>query len=266
MSTTIVVPARYASTRFPAKPLALLRGATGIAKPLIQRSWEAACRAACGRRVVIATDDERIALAAASFGAEVVMTPESCANGTERCAAALPALADETRIIVNFQGDAPLTPAAFVAALIDTIEHDSAVAVATPALHAPPALHRRLLDEQARGQVGGTTVVRSDRGDALYFSKAVIPHTRSEQVGDPDLPIFFHVGVYAYRRDALLDYAGSPASRLEELEGLEQLRFLARGVPVRLIEVNHGDEEIWELNNPGDVPLIEAELARRGIA
>lgn len=266
MSTTIVVPARYASTRFPAKPLASLRGATGVAKPLIQRSWEAARQAADGRRVVVATDDDRIAGAASGFGADVVMTSSACANGTERCADALPALAADTQIVVNLQGDAPLTPAPVVAGLIAALERDAAIVVATPALRASPALHGRLLDEQSLGRVGGTTVVRDDRGDALYFSKAVIPRVAPEQVGDPSLPIFFHLGVYAYRRDALLNYASSPPSRLEELEGLEQLRFLARGIPMRVVEVELGDAEVWELNNPEDVPLIEAELARRGIA
>ncbi|MDB5718101.1 MAG: kdsB, partial [Sphingomonas bacterium] len=114
----IVIPARYASSRYPGKPLALLRGAGGEAKPLIQRSWEAASRVAGIDAVYVATDDDRIRIAAEAFGARVLMTPESCANGTERCAAALPLLDPDVEIVVNLQGDAPLTPAPFVEALV----------------------------------------------------------------------------------------------------------------------------------------------------
>ena len=262
----IVIPARYASTRYPAKPLALLRGAGGAAKPLIQRSWEAAQAVPGVARVIVATDDARIAEAAQSFGAEVAMTPESCANGTERCAAVLPTLDGETEIVVNLQGDAPLTPPEFLTALIDTLCEDASAEVATPALRCAPELQRRLLADQAAGRVGGTTVARNSFGDALYFSKAVIPYLPAARVGDPDLPLFFHVGVYAYRPAALRAYADAPPSALEQLEGLEQLRFLDQRLPVRVVEVDGAGYDIWELNNPEDVPVIEAALARRGIA
>lgn len=114
MSVCIVIPARYGSTRYPGKALAPLRGATGEARPLVRRTWDAA-RAVHGvERILIATDDERIAAAARAFGAEVAMTSPDCANGTERCAEALAALAPEPGIVVNLQGDAPLTPPWFV--------------------------------------------------------------------------------------------------------------------------------------------------------
>ncbi|MFT6228210.1 MAG: 3-deoxy-manno-octulosonate cytidylyltransferase (CMP-KDO synthetase), partial [Paracoccaceae bacterium] len=118
MSVAIVIPARYASSRYPGKPLVALRGANGVAKSLIRRSWDAACTARGVDRVVVATDDDRIADHARGFGAEVVMTPDTCRNGTERCAAALPAL-DGVDLVVNLQGDAPLTPPWFVEALIE---------------------------------------------------------------------------------------------------------------------------------------------------
>lgn len=263
MNAAIVVPARYASTRYPGKPLVPLAGAGGVRKPLIRRSWEAACAVPGIARVVIATDDARIAAAADAFGATVAMTPEGCANGTERCAAALPALGD-VDVVVNLQGDAPLTPPHFVTGLLAAMA-DEQVAVATPAIRAGPDVARRLLADQAAGRVGGTTVVTDVRGDALYFSKSVIPHVPAARLDDPALPLFLHVGVYAYRRDALLDYAAAPASALEELEGLEQLRFLDRRLPVRVVEVDATGYDIWELNNPEDLPVIEAALKRRGI-
>lgn len=266
MSAAIVIPARYASTRYPAKPLAPLRGAGGAAKPLVQRSWEAAMRVAGVDRVVVATDDARIADVARGFGAEVAMTPESCANGSERCAAALDALPGDVDIVVNFQGDAPLTPPHFIEALLDMMRANDAIDAATPALRATPALHRRLLDDQAAGRVGGTTLVRDARGRALYFSKSVIPHVPTQRIGDPALPVFFHVGAYAYRREALARYAAAPVSELEQLEGLEQLRFLVEGQAMHVVEVDAMGADIWELNNPEDVPLVEAALAARGLA
>ena len=263
MNAAIVVPARYASTRYPGKPLVPLKGASGAPKPLIRRSWEAAVAVPGVSRVVIATDDERIADAARGFGAEVAMTPESCANGTERCAAVLPML-DGIDVVVNLQGDAPLTPAPFVSALLAAMA-DSAVEVATPALRATPLLHRRLLDDQQAGRVGGTTVAVAANGDALYFSKAVIPHVGPGRLGDPALPLFFHIGAYAYTAAALAGYAALPPTPLEGLEGLEQLRFLEHGRRVRLVEVDAPGYDIWELNNPHDVAPIEAALAARGV-
>jgi 3-deoxy-manno-octulosonate cytidylyltransferase (CMP-KDO synthetase) len=262
MRTAIVVPARFASTRYPGKPLVPLKGPDGVSKPLIQRSWEAA-RAVDGvDRVIVATDDARIAEVARGFGAEVAMTPEACRNGSERCAAV--AGLDDMDVIVNLQGDAPLTPARYVQDLIAAMRSDPQVAVATPAMRATPEVHRRLLADQQAGRVGGTTTVRGVGGDALYFSKTVIPHVPHDRVGDPEAPIFLHVGVYAYTRAALRGYAALPPGRLELLEGLEQLRFIENGMAVRLVEVPAPDYDLWELNNPEDVAPIEAALALRG--
>ena len=264
MTTAIVVPARYASTRYPGKPLIPLRGAGGAARPLIRRSWDAAMCVPGVARVLIATDDDRIATAARGFGAECAMTPQSARNGTERCAAALDALGDAD-IIVNLQGDAPLTPPDFVSALLDAMAADPSIRVATPAMRATPEIHRRLLADQQAGRVGGTTVAIAANGDGLYFSKAVIPHAAPSQIGDPALPIFLHIGVYAYRRAALEAYAGLAPTPLELLEGLEQLRFVEHGQAVRVVEVATPGYDIWELNNPQDVGPIEAALAARGL-
>jgi 3-deoxy-manno-octulosonate cytidylyltransferase (CMP-KDO synthetase) len=266
LTAAILIPARFASSRYPGKPLAPLTGAGGEAKPLIRRTWEAGCKVPGMAAVTIATDDRRIAEAARGFGAAVAMTPEACANGTERCAAALDALADDVDIVVNLQGDAPLTPPHVLAALVDAMRADPAIRVATPAIRATPDVQRRLFADQAAGRVGGTTPVTDARGDALYFSKSAIPHLPAGRIGEAGLPLFLHVGVYAYRRPALTDYAAAPASVLEELEGLEQLRFLDMAVPVRVVEVDPQGADIWELNNPEDVPVIEAALAARGIA
>lgn len=264
MKTAIIVPARFASTRYPGKPLVPLTGARGTRKPLIRRSWEAAMAVPGVARVIVATDDDRIADAARAFGAEVAMTPDTCRNGTERCAAVLPSL-DGIDLIVNLQGDAPLTPPGFVSALMDAMARDAAIGIATPILRATPVVHARLLADQKAGRVGGTTVAIGTRGDALYFSKAVIPHIPSALADDPALPRFLHIGVYAYRPATLATYAALPLSPLEQLEGLEQLRFLEHGLPVRVVEVPAPGYDLWELNNPEDVPAVEAALAQSGL-
>lgn len=266
MRTLIVIPARHASTRFPGKPLVPLRGATGEARTLIRRTWEAARAVAGGHRIVVATDDARIRAEAEGFGAEVVMTAESCANGTERCADALARLGGAWDLVVNLQGDAPLTPPWFVEALVAAMAARPAAEVATPVLRCDQAALDGFLEDRRAGRVGGTTAVFDARGHALYFSKEVIPFTGRPLAPDETVPVFHHVGVYAYRPAALARYPGWGPGPLETWEGLEQLRFLERGTPLLCVEVEARGAEFWELNNPVDVGRIEAILARRGAA
>jgi 3-deoxy-manno-octulosonate cytidylyltransferase (CMP-KDO synthetase) len=266
LSVLIVIPARYASSRYPGKPLATLTGATGETKSLIQRSWEAARQVTGVDRVVVATDDERIRSAAEGFGAEVVMTSESCGNGTERCAEALQNLGGGYDIVVNLQGDAPLTPHWFVEELVKGLRGDPHSEVATPVLRCEGRALTGFLEDRAAGRVGGTTAVFGAEGRALYFSKEVIPYTGQSYGDDAPTPVFHHVGVYAYRPAALADYAGWDMGPLEALEGLEQLRFLERGRPVLCVEVEARGRQFWELNNPEDVPRIEAMMAEMGMA
>jgi len=264
MSVLIAIPARYASSRYPGKPLATLRGTDGTAKTLIQRSWEAAVSVRGVDRVVVATDDTRIAEAATHFGAEVVMTSPDCANGTERCAETLSTLGGDFEIVVNLQGDAPLTPAWFVEDLVLGLRENPDAKVATPVLRTDGKALGGLLQDRREGRVGGTTAVFGADHSALYFSKEVIPYVGRSFADTDETPVFHHVGVYAYRPDALLTYPGWAAGPLENLEGLEQLRFLERGVPMLCVEVDARGRQFWELNNPEDVPRIEAMLAEMG--
>lgn len=264
MSVLVVIPARYASTRYPGKPLVTLTGATGVAKTLIQRSWEAAVAAKGVDRVVVATDDARIRDAAQAFGAEVVMTAESCANGTERCADALAHLDITPEIVVNLQGDAPLTPPWFVEDLVSALQNAPESAVATPVLQCDGRALNGFLADRKAGRVGGTTAVFSTDKTALYFSKEVVPFTGHTYADDALTPVYHHVGVYAYRPAALHDYAGFPVGPLETLEGLEQLRFMENGRDVLCVEVDGKGRVFWELNNPEDAPRIEAMLTEMG--
>ena len=257
MRALIVIPARHASARFPGKPLAMLRGAGGASRSLIERTWEAAC-AVPGARVAVATDDRRIADHCEGFGAEVVMTPETCRNGTERCAAALDSVGGDWDAVVNVQGDAPLTPPGFVEALLERMAAPE-VAVATPVLEASEAAAAALRDDRVRGLVGATTAVVREDGAALYFSKEVLPFS-----ADGAAPVLHHVGVYAYRPEALRRYAAWPMGALEGAEGLEQLRFLERGVKVACVRVEASGRPFWEVNHPEDVARVEAILAEIG--
>ncbi|MBU2866678.1 3-deoxy-manno-octulosonate cytidylyltransferase [Pacificibacter marinus] len=257
MSVLLVIPARYASTRYPGKPLVELTGASGEKKSLIRRSWDAAMSVSGVDKVVVATDDDRIRTASEAFGAEVVMTSESCANGTERCAEALENLGGQYDIVVNLQGDAPLTPSWFVEDLIKGLRAHPTAEVATPVLRCDGRALNGFLADRRDGRVGGTTAVFGADKKALYFSKEVVPFTSQVFSDDAATPVFHHVGVYAYRPTALDAYPKWPAGPLETLEGLEQLRFLERDRPVLCVEVEARGRQFWELNNPEDVPRLE---------
>ncbi|WP_223427119.1 3-deoxy-manno-octulosonate cytidylyltransferase family protein [Tateyamaria pelophila] len=265
MSVLIAIPARYASTRYPGKPLVPLSGAGGQSQTLIERSWRAAMSVKGVDRVVVATDDSRIQEAAVAFGAEVVMTSEACANGTERCAETHSALGGDFDIVVNLQGDAPLTPPWFVEALIEGLRGAADAEIATPVLRCDGATLNGFLQDRRAGRVGGTTAVFGAQNQGLYFSKEVIPFTSGTYADQADTPVFHHVGVYAYRPAALAAYPGWPVGPLEQLEGLEQLRFLENGRQILCVEVEARDRQFWELNNPEDVPRIEAMMAEMGI-
>ncbi|MBM2290730.1 3-deoxy-manno-octulosonate cytidylyltransferase [Sulfitobacter pseudonitzschiae] len=266
MSVLVVIPARYASTRYPGKPLVALTGASGVASTLIERSWRAAMSVQGVDRVVVATDDDRIADAARAFGAEVVMTSTQCANGTERCAEAHAALGGGYDVVVNLQGDAPLTPPWFVEALIEAMQASQDADIATPVLRCDGATLNGFLADRKAGRVGGTTAVFDGNRKALYFSKEVIPYIGTTFADDADeTPVFHHVGVYAYRPAALAAYPGWVVGPLEQLEGLEQLRFMESGGAVLCVEVDARGRQFWELNNPEDVPRIETMMSQMGL-
>jgi 3-deoxy-manno-octulosonate cytidylyltransferase (CMP-KDO synthetase) len=265
MRALIVIPARFRSSRYPGKPLASLRGAGGEARTLIRRSWDAAVAVPGVARVVVATDDPRIADHARGFGAEVAMTSEDARNGTERCAEALGALGRDWDVVVNLQGDAPLTPPGFVTALLQAMAANPDAEVATPVLRCDAQTLANFRDDRRAGRVGGTTAVFDGAMRALYFSKEVIPYADALDPAAGPIPVFHHVGLYAYRPGALDAYARWAPGTLETVEGLEQLRFLENGRPVLCVEVRAEGRVFWELNNPVDVPRIEAALAAMGV-
>jgi 3-deoxy-manno-octulosonate cytidylyltransferase (CMP-KDO synthetase) len=199
--------------------------------------------------VYVATDDLLIEKACDAFGASVVMTSPECRNGTERCAEALDNIAERPAIIINLQGDAPLTPAWFLSDLLAALKENPQFDAATPVLRCDADALERLRKDRQKGRVGGTTAVFDDSHRALYFSKEVLPFGSGA--------CFHHVGVYAYRPAALAAYLDWPEGNLERSEGLEQLRFLENGANMLCVEVDAKGREFWEVNNPEDIPLIE---------
>lgn len=254
MRTLVVIPARMQSVRFPGKPLAVLTAPDGTRRTLIEWCWRAAQRAVASDAVIVATDHPDIARAVADFGGKVALTPAHLRNGTERCAAVLGELAEQPDVVINWQGDNPLLVPEMVVALCQPFS-DPSVAVATPCVPVDPAMRERIMEEVRAGRVGGTCVVTDRFGRALYFSKYPIPHGAVD-----DTPLKLHVGLYAYRTDALARYMAHTPSVAEQAEGLEQLRFLDIGVPVQVIDMPLPHGGLWEVNNPEDVPVVERLL------
>jgi 3-deoxy-manno-octulosonate cytidylyltransferase (CMP-KDO synthetase) len=249
----LVIPARYDSTRYPGKPLVQLVGG-GVSRSLIEWTWRAAVAAVNEAQVIVATDDQRIVSAVENFGGRAVMTAASLRNGTERCAAVIAQMASPPSLIINLQGDAPLVPPHFINDLVRVaLERNSAMA--SPYLPCDAVLAGRLREQARKGLVGGTCVVTDKADRALYFSKYPIPH------GD-GAALSMHVGLYAYTPDALARYLAAEPSAAELSEGLEQLRFLDMGVRIDMLAVDPPSHGLWELNNPEDVPLVEAGLGR----
>ncbi|MDE0304971.1 MAG: 3-deoxy-manno-octulosonate cytidylyltransferase [Albidovulum sp.] len=261
MQRLIIIPARYSSTRFPGKPLQLLTGSRGRKKTLIHRTWESASKVEGVERVVVATDDVRIRDEAETFGAEAIMTSPTCQNGTERCAEAAEILGASDALVINIQGDSPLTPPWFVEDLIHAMENVSDAHVATPVIPCNGERLAQLNATRRNGLAGGTTVVFDENRRALFFSKTIIPWTNRTYLAHEATPVFYHVGVYAYTREALDWYSRRPTGFLEAVEGLEQLRFLESNIAIECVEVDPRGREFWELNNPNDVAEIERILA-----
>ena len=261
MKAVIIIPARYGSTRYPGKPLVPLRTREGK-KSLIQLSWEAANKVSGISEIYVATDDKRIEEHAIAFGAKVIRTSSKCRNGTERCAEAVSNARLEAEIIVNFQGDAPLTPSWFVEEIIAGLKADKSTDMATPVLRLDRKSYNLFFEDRKSDRVGGTTVVFDKDMYALYFSKELIPFFEISKIEqDKPIPCYHHVGVYAYRKNILREYLSWPESNLEKLEGLEQLRFLSENKKVKCVEVSSRGNVFWELNNPEDVQRIEKVIS-----
>jgi 3-deoxy-manno-octulosonate cytidylyltransferase (CMP-KDO synthetase) len=215
-----VIPARYASSRFPGKPLADIAG-----KTMLQHVWERASQARYLTGVVIATDDERIRAAAEGFSAKVIVTRPDHLSGTDRVAEA--ASASNAQIIVNIQGDEPMIdPAAIDAAILGILDREEAPMC---------TLKTRIFSAADAADPNIVKVVTDAEGNALYFSRSPIPFARE---ADSRIAYFKHIGLYVYRREFLLAYPDLPVGPLERAERLEQLRALENGFKIQVVETD----------------------------
>jgi 3-deoxy-manno-octulosonate cytidylyltransferase (CMP-KDO synthetase) len=242
-----IIPARYHSNRFEGKPLAPIMG-----RPMIQHVVERARQVPLLSRVVVATDDERIAAAVRSFGGEVVLTRPDHATGTDRLAEAASLIdISEQDIIVNIQGDQPLFPAEVVTQVAGPMLEDPALPMAT--------LIYKIVRPEEINDPNHVKTVFDRHGNALYFSRAPIPFQRNPE--EPDRPTYYkHLGFYAYRKGFLLTFVGLPEGEWERFEKLEQLRALEYGYRIRVVLTDHDSIEV---DTPKDIERVEEVLAGR---
>ena len=245
MEIGVVIPVRYDSSRFPGKPLAQISG-----KTMIERVHHTAMEVVGNENVLVATDDSRIADEVARFGGQAVMTPSDCKNGTERVLAAVNEASLSFDTVINFQGDAPLTPPWILEELITFLEQNPEVEIATPAV--------KVKWEEAEG----TFVTVSLSGRALYFSKSPIPSDKRSKDSPPTL--LKHIGMYGYRRNTLERFVNLSPTPLEKIEQLEQLRALQNDIDISVVEVSLRERKVHSVDAPGDIEKVEALIAQQG--
>lgn len=243
MSTVAIIPARWASTRFPGKPLALLAG-----RPLVQHVWERCLRAKTLDRVIVATDDMRIAEAAFDFGAEVAVTSPNHPTGSDRLGEVAAKLRGVTRIL-NVQGDEPTIEPRLIDRLVEEMEANPRAEMVTAATP--------FGDAAAVENPNNVKVVADRLGHALYFSRSPIPFDRD---GDAKVATLQHLGIYGYRRKFLLEFIGWKPTPLEKAEKLEQLRALEMGARIRLVVTKHRSIGV---DTPADLAEAERAFARK---
>lgn len=253
----IVIPARMASTRFPDKPLAVISGMS-----MIERVWRLAKAVKSASHVVIATDSELLSEFAENLGADVVMTSSDCLTGTDRVAETSKILGDQYNVIFSFQGDAVLTPPWVIDGVLKEMIKDPSIFMATPAVRLTGNALTDFIASKKKGSSSGTCVVFDKNKNAMYFSKALIPYSRSND--SANLPVFRHIGLYGYRKETLQKLSELPEGMFEKVEKLEQLRALENGIPIRIVEVDYKGRTHGSVDSPNDVTFVESIIAQEG--
>ena len=241
MKVLCVIPARYASTRLPGKPLSMIAG-----KPMIQHVYERACQAQLPSEVIVATDNEQVEQAVKAFGGKAVMTSPDHPSGTDRLAEVALKYPD-VDIIVNVQGDEPMIPPEIIDRLAEAFEGDDDLSMATMKV---------LMNEDEYDDPSAVKVVTDLHGYALYFSRSLMPYPRNKPA---DYKVYKHVGIYAYRRSFLLKYAALAPTPLERAESLEQLRVLENGYKIKVLE---SDFKGVGVDTPEDLTAVNELMAK----
>lgn len=266
MKTAIIIPARYASTRLPGKPLAMIRGQTMLER--VVKLSRAAIHGLPEVSIYVATDDERINAHCKQLDVAVINTSPDAPSGTDRVAEAVATLPDKPDFILNMQGDAPLTPPDFLRAMI-TAFATSPCDVVTPVTQLTWEQLDKLRENKKTTPFSGTTAVFNEvTGHAYWFSKNIIPVIRKEaelRQKSPLSPIFRHIGIYGYSLPMLQKYITLPESKFEKLEGLEQLRILENQHSIRCVPVDFkGRANMSGIDSPEDIARAESLIERHG--
>lgn len=241
MKVLCVIPARYASTRLPGKPLALIAG-----KPMIQHVYMKACEAELPDDVIVATDNEKVFEAVQGFGGKAIMTSPDHPSGTDRLAEVALNFPD-VDVIVNVQGDEPMIPPEIIDRLAKAFENEADLKMATMKV---------LMQEEDYNNPAAVKVVTDNNGYALYFSRSLLPYPRNKT---EQYKVYKHVGIYAYRRDFLLQYAALEPTELEKTESLEQLRVLENGYKIKVLE---SDFQGIGVDTPEDLAAVNELLSK----
>lgn len=263
MRDLVVIPARFSSSRLPGKPLVAIAGRT-----LLERVVDLARRAVRDRdhvAIVVATDDRRIADHAEALGCEVTMTDPAITSGSGRALSAARQAQVAPRFIVNLQGDAPFLPATALAHVLRALADGAAVA--TPVVPLSWAALDQWREHKRVAPFSGTACIRGTCGHAVWFSKTIVPAIRDEaalRAAHALSPVFRHLGLYGYTLTALEAFEALPPSRYERLEGLEQLRLIEAGIPIRTVLVDDPDIAMSGIDTSADVALAEQLIARHG--
>lgn len=266
MKIAIIIPARYGSTRFPGKPLVRIGGKTMLERVVaIGRQASAAHE---NVTLAVATEDRRIADHCDEIGAPCFMTSPDCPTGSDRVLEASEMAGDDFDYIFSLQGDAPFTPPDAIGKMIEAVKADSAIEVITPVVRLRWPELDALREAKKTTPFSGTTAIVDEAGNALWFSKAIIPAIRKEESlrGKSEFsPVHQHLGLYGYRGDILRRFVALPQSPYEKLEELEQLRLLENGIKIRAValQLDAGLAQAG-VDSPEDVQRVEAILSRHG--
>lgn len=253
---TIIIPARMASSRYPNKPLATIKGLT-----MIERVWRIAKAVPTATAIWIATDSPELAEFVKQFGAQVIMTPSNCRTGTDRVAEAFKLLSDSYDVVFSLQGDAVLTPPWIINDVLNAMIKNSTIKMATPAVLLKDKALDTFIEHKKSGSSTGTTVTFDKHNNALYFSKALIPFARKI---DDNYTVYRHIGLYAYRPDTLNQLLELPMSHFEKIEQLEQLRALENNIPVKVVIVDYQGRTHGSVDRPEDVAIVEQIIDKEG--
>lgn len=262
----VVIPARYSSTRFPGKPLANIAG-----KSMLNRVFDIAQNALKNNKyaeVIISTEDQRIKEHAEAFGAQVVMTSDNCQTGSDRALHACSQLNYIPDVVINLQGDTPLTPPRFIEAIVNALINNEDIDVATPIVQMSWQDLDKLRERKLINPFSGTTVVIDNSANALWFSKQIIPAIRNEaklRQQMPISPIYRHIGLYGYQFKALQKFVHLTEGHYETLEGLEQLRMLEHGLNVKTVQVSYQNyPSMSGVDTREDLQLAESLINQYG--